>query len=1166
MVESLGPVASGIAVVVPCYELGRTLEESVDSVLAQTRPAAEIVVVDDGSTDLVTRQVLARLERPRTRVVVVPHAGVAAARNLGVRLCRSPYLVLLDADDVLADTYLERAASRLDSDPGLGFVSCAVQAFEGASYEWKPPSVDVVGSLTRGSVHISSMFRRTLWDDVGGFDPQLPAYEDLDFWLRALTLGFRGEVLEERLLFYRVREGSRYRTGIEPEAYRAAMERIIEKHRGLLQAHGLEALRSKESFLVHVIGHRESLERQRQSLLAELAELREKTRETRRTVAEKSTGREPAAGIGLRLPPAWLDSVLARHWESFLLDRKWMVRGRVAFAADPPVLLERAVWSRWDAGASNTSEEHVELSGLARLAPDSLDSIVVLALSRPADLHAVLSEAVRALEAGGSLVFAMSAVSHRAVLEGGGSGASEAELAATLAQTLPLDAFETTALGGLVTLTAALHNVRASDVPAPDFDETDSDYPVLVAATAVKPGRSGRGRHPRVRWRERSTPSIGANGGLILAYHRIASLEPDTHRLCVPAACFREHVRYLRERCTPMRLAELLWAARDGALPPRAVAITIDDGYLDALTAAAPILVEEQVPATFFLTTDRFDEAHEAWHDTVERILLTGEQLPAVLELSLEGHEVRFDVSTEEGRKRTLMDLHGPLTEMPVAAREAVLAQLGVWSRLDLTPRRDHRLLLAEEARALGGMPGCEVGSHSENHLLLPRHPLEVQQSELRRAKERLEALIDAPVLSFCYPFGRTSPELADVVRATPHHLAVTAEPGLVTASSEPMQLPRLEISGWDLPRFASVLEGQFRVAEPRAGGRRAQAVNDARWAENDELSRMEHRDGKVSLESRPQFLILDPTSRCNARCVMCPVAFRAPGDHGTDLPRSLFEKLRPFISAASHVNLFATGEPTIAGDLGFLVHHTRDHAASHAQVWVSTNGKAVPPELVDSLMAPGMGLQFSVDGGTPEVFEAIRRGIKWTQLCSSLDMVVARRGDKPSPRLSFSCTISKRNIHDLANIFALAKRYRVEQVIFNEEDPEVPEEDEYLLDESDRPVFQAQLPFIESTGIRHFNGLHFRGPDALRRAPSSEERGRGLHCRAPWKVFYLRADGGVRTCCTLRDSMGDLGRASFEEVWNGEQYVKLRRAFVEQKGIPAACYTCTDPLRTWGA
>src|SRR5262249_5719229 len=102
------PRMTGIAVVIPCRNLGRTVEEAVESVLRQTRLAAEVVVVDDGSDDPYTRQVLCRLEIGGTHVARIPHRGVAGARNLGVALTSAPFIVLLDADDVLEPSYLER--------------------------------------------------------------------------------------------------------------------------------------------------------------------------------------------------------------------------------------------------------------------------------------------------------------------------------------------------------------------------------------------------------------------------------------------------------------------------------------------------------------------------------------------------------------------------------------------------------------------------------------------------------------------------------------------------------------------------------------------------------------------------------------------------------------------------------------------------------------------------------------------------------------------------------------------------------------------------------------------------------------------------------------------------------------------------------------------------
>jgi peptidoglycan/xylan/chitin deacetylase (PgdA/CDA1 family)/glycosyltransferase involved in cell wall biosynthesis/MoaA/NifB/PqqE/SkfB family radical SAM enzyme len=1116
----------GIAVVIPCYDLGRTLEEAVDSVLAQTRPAAEIVVVDDGSADVLTRQVLARLDPPRTRVVRLAHAGVAAARNHGVALTRAPYVVLLDADDVLADRYLERLAARLDAEPALGFVSCAVQAFEGARYVWKPPSTTAVGTLTRGSVHVSSMFRRSLWDAVGGFDRELPAYEDLDFWLHALRLGFRGDVLDEPLLFYRVRAGSRYRRGVEADTYRRAMARIVERHRAVLDTGGTEVLAEKESFLLELTRYHDELRERHATLQGELDRLDAEIAAARRALGEAAVA--PAA----EAPAPWPSSPLRRSVEAALAERRWLVRGRVAVLADRPWALGALVVPRWDEGGPGVSEERWPLEEAGRLAAGSVDCAVVVLLAPAERIEDALARVVPALKPGGALLVAAAAATGGRVAEDEHEpAAAETWLRSTLARLVAPEAF---------------------DVSAPVAG--------VVAAYARVPGGAAL---PRLHFARRTAPGARPPGGLVLGYHRVADLTPDTHRLCVSPAHFREHVRYLRERCTPMPLVDLLLAARAGALPPRAVAVTLDDGYLDALTTAAPILAEAGVPATFFVNTERLTEPHEAWHDTLERILLDAAALPPRLELALAGGPVRHDVRTADERREAHRALHARLVGGTPGEREEILAALARWAGVPLDARPVRRVLLANEILALSRVPGCDIGSHSEHHLLLPHHPEAVQVTELRRAKEQLEALLDRSVLSLAYPFGQHSAGLEAVARRTPHLVAVTVEPGLVTAATEAMRVPRLEVVDGDGSALAAAIERAFAaVVRPAAG-----EASDAAWADNDRRLRRELGEGRLVLSARPQFVIIDPSSRCNARCVMCPVSFRAPGDRGVDLAPAVFDAAAALIPTATQVNLFSSGEPTIARDIEHVVTEARRRRDHRTTIWLSTNGKRLPERVLETVMAPGMGLQFSVDGGSKEVFEAIRRGIGFDELCHSLDLVQRRKGALPYPALSFSSTMSKRNLHDLANIFRLARRYGVEHVYFYDEDPEVPEEEPFVLDASDRPLFEAQLPAIEATGVRYSNGLTFRGPSGLRAVnPPPPAPPPTLRCRAPWSVFHLRADGSVRTCCTLRTSMGDLSRQTFEEIWNGEAYVSLRRAFVEQSGIPATCYRCADPLRTWGA
>ena len=180
---------TGIAVIILCHNQGRTIEESVDSTLSQTRAPAEVVLIDDGSTDILTIQKIATLRRPGLRIVRIENRGTAGARNYGARLTSSPYLVFLDGDDVLERIYFERAGALLDTRPELGVVACALQAFEGAEYLWVPPPFNFVDGFAKATPPVTSMMRRTVFDSVGGFDENFGLFEDLDFWLSVLERG-----------------------------------------------------------------------------------------------------------------------------------------------------------------------------------------------------------------------------------------------------------------------------------------------------------------------------------------------------------------------------------------------------------------------------------------------------------------------------------------------------------------------------------------------------------------------------------------------------------------------------------------------------------------------------------------------------------------------------------------------------------------------------------------------------------------------------------------------------------------------------------------------------------------------------------------------------------------------------------------------------------------
>ena len=127
-----------VTVVIPCYNLGAYVNEAVQSVLDQTYRDFEILLIDDGSTDPITRHLFASYRRPRTRILRTENQGLARTRNLGIREAAGRYVSFLDADDVLEPTFLERTVPVLEADPSLAFASCWLVGFGESSFLWNP--------------------------------------------------------------------------------------------------------------------------------------------------------------------------------------------------------------------------------------------------------------------------------------------------------------------------------------------------------------------------------------------------------------------------------------------------------------------------------------------------------------------------------------------------------------------------------------------------------------------------------------------------------------------------------------------------------------------------------------------------------------------------------------------------------------------------------------------------------------------------------------------------------------------------------------------------------------------------------------------------------------------------------------------------------------------
>lgn len=206
-----------VSVIVPAYNVASYVGATLESALSQTFRDFEVIVVDDGSTDETGTIVAAFAERDdRVRVVRQPNAGLSSARNAALRVARGSYIALLDGDDVWDRGFLDAQLAVFDARPDVAVVTGNAR-FLGGTHDGEPvrPVPDKRREPTLASiledeeaVFIMSMFRRAVYDAVGGFDESMRTNEDYDFWLRAAIAGFQFARNDSPLGLYRRRADS----------------------------------------------------------------------------------------------------------------------------------------------------------------------------------------------------------------------------------------------------------------------------------------------------------------------------------------------------------------------------------------------------------------------------------------------------------------------------------------------------------------------------------------------------------------------------------------------------------------------------------------------------------------------------------------------------------------------------------------------------------------------------------------------------------------------------------------------------------------------------------------------------------------------------------------------------------------------------------------------
>ncbi|HEX6996408.1 MAG TPA: polysaccharide deacetylase family protein [Gammaproteobacteria bacterium] len=274
---------------------------------------------------------------------------------------------------------------------------------------------------------------------------------------------------------------------------------------------------------------------------------------------------------------------------------------------------------------------------------------------------------------------------------------------------------------------------------------------------------------------------------MIFTYHRIVE-QPDPLMPGTPTLeRFKRQLGWIKRYCTPIALSEAVARLVKGDLPPRAVAVTFDDGYENNLTLAAPALREHGIPATIFVAVD-----------AVERGIMWNDILAEAVRAASESIDARAAglgvLRVDDGNKaQVLADLFAAVKYRPVKERLEICE--AIYASVSTAPIARQMLRPAQ----LAELPafGFEIGAHTVNHPILRILSESEAQQEIDDSRAWIEATTGTRPTLFAYPNGKRGDDYdarhADMVRALGFDAAVSTNWGCASRSTPLFELPRFK-------------------------------------------------------------------------------------------------------------------------------------------------------------------------------------------------------------------------------------------------------------------------------------------------------------------------------------------------------------------------------------
>lgn len=225
-----------VSIVIPCYNQGIFLSETIESVVKQSYNEWECIIVNDGSTDN-TKEIAQKYCKKDSRIKYVEqkNQGLSSARNSGIKQSQGKYILPLDSDDLIGDTYIEKAVDILENDKNVKIVYCQASLFGRQHGKWKLPQYTIEKMLGSNCIFCSALYSREDFNKVGGYNINMKyGFEDWDFWLSIIEKKPDCQIyqIDEILFYYRIRKRSMARL-LDEEKYKYLRKQIWLNHRTL---------------------------------------------------------------------------------------------------------------------------------------------------------------------------------------------------------------------------------------------------------------------------------------------------------------------------------------------------------------------------------------------------------------------------------------------------------------------------------------------------------------------------------------------------------------------------------------------------------------------------------------------------------------------------------------------------------------------------------------------------------------------------------------------------------------------------------------------------------------------------------------------------------------------------------------------------------------------